>query len=303
MIKVIKTSNSNHCQINCRYRFLLLMDDKIKISKPLIVYFSLAYLFSWVVFILLGLNHHGIIFLFSDDASHARIADVWHALGASGPALSAVITLKIFFNKNYFNNFLKSYSPGRITITGWMLAFSPLLYLALAIVITRLADGYWFSISDFFRRNNLLSPFNFFAWMLPSLTYGLFEEAGWRGFALPLLQTKYSAFVATTILTAFWVVWHIPSFFYRYQMNAPILIGFVLGIYAGALYLTYIFNFTKGNLLVVSIWHITWDFVSMVGKEGMIAAIMSSFIIILACFVVLRYGTKNLSPFIKTTLR
>ncbi|MGE5106946.1 MAG: hypothetical protein ACM3H8_05350, partial [Sphingobacteriales bacterium] len=68
-------------------------------------------------------------------------------------------------------------------------------------------------------------------------------------------------------------------------------------------YLTYIFNFTKGSLLVVSIWHITWDIVSMIGKEGMIAAIMSTLIMALAVFVVLKYKGKNLSPFTKTSLQ
>jgi hypothetical protein len=50
------------------------------------------------------------------------------------------------------------------------------------------------------------------------------------------------------------------------------LVGFVIGIYASSLYLTHIFNFTKGSLLVVTIWHITWDIVSMIGKEGLLAA-------------------------------
>lgn len=275
----------------------------MKILTPLVFYFSLAYVLSWSIFILLALNHHGIIYLFPDDAAHARVADVWHAVGALGPALSAVISLKIFYTKKHFHNFLKSYSAKGISTAGWILGFSPLLYLLIAIAISALIHGKLFSIPGFFRDNNLLTPFNLLAWLLPSFTYGIFEEAGWRGFALPVLQTKYSAFVAATILTIFWVGWHVPSLFYRYQLNAPMLIGFVIGIYAGSLYLACIFNFTKGSLLIVSIWHITWDIVSMIGKEGMIAAIMSIIIMMLAVFVLVKYKRKNLSPYPRTFMQ
>lgn len=271
------------------------------VRKPLIVYFSLAYLISWSVFILLALNHHGIIHLFTDDKEHARTQDLWHALGAAGPLLSAIITIKIFYKKARFRTFLKAYSLKKISSVGWMLAFSPVLYLAIAIVFDAVANGRWFSIANFFRSNDLLKPFNLFAWLLPSLAYGFCEEAGWRGFALPTLQTKYNAFVASSILTIFWIGWHVPSFFYRYQMNVPMLIGFAIGIYAGALYLTHLFNFSNGSLLVVSIWHVTWDVVSMIGKEGMIAAIMSTLVMLLALFVGVRFKGKNLSPSGKTT--
>ena len=42
----------------------------MKKFNPLIVYFALAYFFSWIVFILLALNHHRVIFLFSDNLSN-----------------------------------------------------------------------------------------------------------------------------------------------------------------------------------------------------------------------------------------
>lgn len=36
------------------------------------------------------------------------------------------------------------------------------------------------------------------------------EEIGWRGFALPRLQYRYSPLVATLILGIIWTVWHLP---------------------------------------------------------------------------------------------
>ncbi len=39
---------------------------------------------------------------------------------------------------------------------------------------------------------------------------GLFEENGWRGFALPLLLQKFSPLKASLILGFFWGLWHLP---------------------------------------------------------------------------------------------
>jgi membrane protease YdiL (CAAX protease family) len=78
-----------------------------------------------------------------------------------------------------------------------------LIYLAKAIVISPVLKDQAFSFAGYFHENNLLTPLNLLAWLLPSFTYGIFEETGWLGFALPVLQAKYSAFVATTILTLF----------------------------------------------------------------------------------------------------
>jgi membrane protease YdiL (CAAX protease family) len=271
-------------------------------KKHLIVYFILAYFLSWIVFVLLALNHHQIIFLFPDDAAHARTQDLWHAFGGLGPALGAVLTLKLFFDKSYFKKYLQSYSLKKLNSSEWIIALSPFLIFLFAIFVNRIVNHEWFSVSDFFRDNNLLTPLSFLAWFLPLVTYGFGEEAGWRGFALPYLQNKYSAFTATTILSVFWIGWHIPSFFYRYGLSGGMLIGFIIGIYAGALWLTFIFNYTKGSLLAVSIWHFTWNTVSMIGKAEMIAAIMSTLIMILAVFVIWKYKGTNLSPFEKTVL-
>jgi membrane protease YdiL (CAAX protease family) len=73
---------------------------------------------------------------------------------------------------------------------------------------------------------------------LGSAIYGVGEEPGWRGFALPCLQARSSALLATCILAVLWAGWHAPFFFDRLQFGFGEVSGFFLGLLAGAIVLT-----------------------------------------------------------------
>ncbi|EFV93155.1 Abortive infection protein [Dietzia cinnamea P4] len=45
------------------------------------------------------------------------------------------------------------------------------------------------------------------------VTTGLAEEPGWRDFALPRLQDRFSPLAASMILGPIWALWHVPLFF------------------------------------------------------------------------------------------
>jgi membrane protease YdiL (CAAX protease family) len=289
-VRQVNPSSSNHMVM--------------KHSNPIAVYIALAYLISWLTFIALALNHHQIIFLFPDDAAHARLQDVLHAPGATGPVLAAVITLRLFYNKENRRQFINGYSVQKLNAKGWLLAFSPLLIFAFSLLVSRIINHDWADIAGFFVSNKLTNPLNLFAWLLPILFYGFGEEGGWRGYALPALQAKYPAFKATVILSIIWSCWHIPSFFYRYDLKGATYVGFLLGIFAGAIWLTFLFNYTKGSTLAVSLWHLTFNLVSMIGKDEMVlSAVMSVVIMLLGGLVLIKYKPEDLSPIKKTTLQ
>jgi membrane protease YdiL (CAAX protease family) len=79
------------------------------------------------------------------------------------------------------------------------------------------------------------------------------EEIGWRGYVLPRLQAKYNALTSTLILGVVWGLWHLPKFLSHW--NTVYFAWFMLHILAFAVTLTWLYNGTKGSLLMVTLMH------------------------------------------------
>jgi membrane protease YdiL (CAAX protease family) len=79
------------------------------------------------------------------------------------------------------------------------------------------------------------------------------EEMGWRGYVLPRLQAKYSALTSTLILGVIWGFWHLPK--YLSHWNTVSFAWFMVHTMAYAVILTWLYNNTKGSLLLVAISH------------------------------------------------
>ena len=83
------------------------------------------------------------------------------------------------------------------------------------------------------------------------------EEIAWRGFALPRLQSRYNVLVACVLLAIPEVVLHLPLFWVRDNPFYQTVGLFWFSAFSVALVFiyAYIFNKTKGSLLIVTILH------------------------------------------------
>ena len=112
------------------------------------------------------------------------------------------------------------------------------------------------------------------------------EETGWRGFALPLLQRRYSPLAAALLVTPIWAAWHLPFFFtistYR-DFAPPAYIGFVFALGCGSIVLTWLYNRTGGSILACAIWHGLFNMsTATVAASGMLAGVTSALVIVQA---------------------
>ena len=89
------------------------------------------------------------------------------------------------------------------------------------------------------------------------------EEIGWRGFAQPRLQRLHGPLVGSLILGPIHVFWHLPLLWVP-QWGTPRdtaldLLWYFLAGFAATFIYTWLFNNTKGSVLLVTLMHTSFD--------------------------------------------
>jgi membrane protease YdiL (CAAX protease family) len=81
------------------------------------------------------------------------------------------------------------------------------------------------------------------------------EEIGWRGYALPRLQARHGALIASLIIGVVWAFWHVPKFLTVGSAQDYSFWVFLLNSIAFAVLYTWVYNNTKSSLLLVTLFH------------------------------------------------
>lgn len=261
-------------------------------DRSLWLYFSLAYAISWVIWAPLWLPALGV--------SGLPVLPYHHALGAAGPMLAAIAVTWRETGWDAVRTLLRRLLEWRDCFGLLAVALiAPFAITAIAVVVARLsgdsavslaAIGHSREFPEFSTVGFLF--YNFF-------TFGIGEEVGWRGFALPRLQSNMSAFRATLLLTLGWALWHAPLFLYRpgYTAMGPAgILGWLVSLLTGAILLTWLYNSSGGSLLVVAVFHATIDvaFTSDFASP-LVTNISGAFITVWGVLVLLIAGPRRLS--------
>jgi CAAX protease family protein len=259
-------------------------------------YALIAYAVSWAIEIPLALRAQGIIAL--------NVPFSIHYLAAFGPFIAGIVLTLQETGLAGLKDLIHRAIKWRVDLIWWIVAFSPLLIFLMVAGVMRFVQGSWVDFRILGRIEFLpdLGITSLFLWLA---TYGFGEEVGWRGYLLPRLQRNQSAWRATLFLWMIWATWHVPSFFYLHTVTGPgSLVGFLLGILAGAVFLTWLYNSSGGSILIVAVWHGLFDYVTACTecKSGMIAATVSTLVMIWAVVIIVVFKPTNLSSSQRHTL-
>lgn len=87
------------------------------------------------------------------------------------------------------------------------------------------------------------------------------EEPGWRGFALPRLQTRFGPLAGTSLLGVLWALWHFPLFWSGVwtPLTLANMIMFVVMITALTIVMGWVFNNVGGSLLITMLMHASFN--------------------------------------------
>ncbi len=176
-------------------------------------------------------------------------SDLW-LFATYGTFIGAVLVTAIADGRSGLKIFFSRLVHWRVNVIWYVVALLLPVLLQLTAVGINLALG-----------GHISAPFQWslLPALIPDFIFALFvispgEEPGFRGFALPRLLIGRSALAASLILGVLHVLWHLPLFLFG--MDAPMTILIVI---AGAIINTWIFNKTKGSVLINMILHASVD--------------------------------------------
>jgi len=246
--------------------------------RALAVFFVLAYALSWA-WAFPGREH----------VTVPRGAG-WptHYPALFGPAVAAVLVTAWAIGRPGIHDLLVRMARWRVRLRWWLAALSPAAFLGLALIAA--AGKPLPSVADFGRFSGI--PAIGLAGVLLLVTVGaLGEETGWRGYALPQLQRRFSPLASSLIIAVLWFGWHLPQFFViaTYRDSSPAqYVGMLLGLACGAVILTWLYNRSGGSILLVAVWHGLYNIVSGTqAATGMLAAAVSTLVMIQGALLII----------------
>ena len=216
---------------------------------PILAFFLLTFGITW------GLGGLYVLFPSQMEAAFGKAA-FYHPLfflATYAPAISALIVIGVTHGVAGLASYLRRLLHWRVGARWYLLVLFgiPTLYLCSILISVAVGTGNLPAIS--------VSPWYMVVPVALSVLVtdpGAVEEIGWRGFALPLLQSRFSALWSSVILGSIWAIWHLPSFFIPgLPHNSVAFAPFLLSQISWAILMTAIYNRTGGSIPLMFLFH------------------------------------------------
>jgi len=227
------------------------------------LFFMLTFAFTWAVFLLASAALRVNLLPPFPESPTILIAYV----ATYSPTIVAFLLTFAYAGKRGVKQLI-SRAFGRRALIEKKIWYLPTIFLwpaisGLALILTIPFGGSMPETSLFFQP--LFIPLVF---LVSLLSAPMAEEFGWRGYALDRLQARWNALFSSLILGIIWGGWHLPSYlvsgtsqFQNLQKYGMIeLVFFFMAIIATSILFTWVYNNTKGSLLIMIIFHTFTNF-------------------------------------------
>jgi membrane protease YdiL (CAAX protease family) len=198
---------------------------------PLTSFFLLAYALSWWAWILYALGTFD------------------NPIASFGPFLAAVVVLALTQGKAGLMGLFRRMVRWRVALGWYVVALGLPVILTLAATTLNVLMGA--DAPSPAELNSWPRLFGTFAFVLlvPGVG-GAWEEPGWRGYALPRLQSRRTALPASLILGVLIAGWHLPL-----MVAGQVHFSDIVLILAAVIVVNWVFNNARGSVLIVMVLH------------------------------------------------
>ena len=224
------------------------------IRHPLVSFFTLAYALTWLAWSPWYLSEDGVGLLPFDGEG---ISDYLNTVALIvGPTLSAFVMTGATEGREGVRGLLRRIVLWRVGL--WWYLFVLAGIPAIILLSTVFLPG---ALASF---EASAVPSTLFLYVVAGPVFlfiggPVFEEIGWRGFALPRLQRLHGPLVGSLVLGTLWGLWHLPLFLIPSwdtpHGSLPEVALFVILAVSIAVVLTWVFNNTKGSVLLAILAH------------------------------------------------
>ena len=226
---------------------------------PVSSFFALAFAYSWIWW--------GVLFVVAPKGFEAGRAEMgalalYGLFGATGSSVASIVTARIVDGRDGLRALLSRVGKWRVSFAwyGAALFVTPLLLTAILSALSFVVSPVFLPAVVTSRDNGTLMGFG----IIVGLVAGFFEELGWTGFAIPKLQTRYSALATGLIVGVLWGIWHfLPDFWGRNGSFGPFYVlkyaAFVVRVVAYRILIVWVYNSSKGSLLLTVLMHASFS--------------------------------------------
>jgi len=227
------------------------------VRHPLVSYFLIAFVFSWLMFLPALLTYYGVMSLSDQLVGYLAIA------GLFGPILSGFVMSAATEGGAGVGDLLRRIVLWRVGLGWYLFVLFGLPAVMVLGTIIRPGALASFDISTLpFTLSYLIAFVSMFFIGGP-----LLEEPGWTGFAQPRLQLLHGPLVGGLILGILWALWHLPGFLIPSQNLQDIpprgtvleFVVFALALVGLRFIIMWVVNNTRGSVLMAILTHASWN--------------------------------------------
>ena len=249
-------------------------------NKRRITFFLfLTFLLTWVIEIPAALASYGFV--------NIKVPHGLQTIATLSPGIVALLMIIVYDGRVGLQRLLQQVIKFRVSF-GWY---------AFVLLTGSLLAGLSFLIYNLaWNQNCKVEPlYNLFFYSLIFLFFSpLWEEIGWRGYLLPRMQERFSPIKSALIIGFVWGIWHLPIYLAINPYGDKTILFFIfvfIGCFPISIIQTWIYNSTKGNILLCILFHdginagISYFFINLPPMEFIPFIITTALLICLASVI------------------